>query len=82
MLIAGVALFVGQTILLNKKHEGKTVFLNQPITYEPLAWAINRGDPDFLNYLNNFLQQTKGDGFYDRMYKKWIVGTDWKKDMD
>ena len=60
------------------KGEGKTVFLNQPITYEPLAWAINKGDPDFLNYLNNFLQQTQGDGFYDRLYKKWIISTKWK----
>jgi polar amino acid transport system substrate-binding protein len=68
--------------LHGSQGKGKTVFLNQPITYEPLAWAINKGDPDFLNYLNNFLQQTKGDGFYDRLYKKWIVGTDWKKELE
>ncbi|MGD8213119.1 MAG: transporter substrate-binding domain-containing protein, partial [Desulfobacterales bacterium] len=58
--------------LYGSQGKDKTVFLNEPFTYEPLAWAINRGDPDFLNYLNNFLRQTKGDGFYDRMYKKWI----------
>jgi polar amino acid transport system substrate-binding protein len=67
--------------LHSSRGKGKTIFLNQPITYEPLAWAINKGDPDFLNYLNNFLQQTKGDGFYEKLYKKWIIGTDWQKDV-
>ena len=64
--------------------EGKdrTIFLSDPFTYEPLAWAINKGDPDFLNYLNNFLRQAKGDGFYDRMYKKWITGTEWKAELE
>jgi polar amino acid transport system substrate-binding protein len=68
--------------LYGSQGKGKTVFLNEPFTYEPLAWAINRGDPDFLNYLNNFLRQTKGDGFYDRMYKKWITGTKWKAELE
>ncbi|MGD9324320.1 MAG: transporter substrate-binding domain-containing protein [Desulfobacterales bacterium] len=68
--------------LYGSQGKDKTVFLNEPFTYEPLAWAINRGDPDFLNYLNNFLRQTKGDGFYDRMYKKWITGTKWKAELE
>ncbi|MEE8620696.1 MAG: transporter substrate-binding domain-containing protein, partial [Syntrophobacteria bacterium] len=42
-----------------------------------LAWAINKGDPDFMNWLNNFLRQVKNDGRYDRVYKKWIKGTNW-----
>ncbi|MCP4687972.1 MAG: transporter substrate-binding domain-containing protein, partial [Desulfobacterales bacterium] len=50
-------------------------------TYEPLAWAINKGDPDFLNFLNNFLRQSKGDGFYDKVYNKWIIGTEWRKEL-
>jgi len=67
--------------LYGSQGKGKTVFLDQPFTFEPLAWAINKGDPDFLNFLNNFLRQTRGDGFYDRLYKKWIIGTDWQKDL-
>ncbi len=67
--------------LYGSQGKGKTIFLSDPFTYEPLAWAINQGDPDFLNFLNNFLRQTKGDGFYDRLYKKWITGTSWKKDL-
>jgi polar amino acid transport system substrate-binding protein len=67
--------------LYGSQGKGKTIFLSDPFTYEPLAWAINKGDPDFLNYLNNFLRQSKGDGFYDRMYKKWITGTKWKAEL-
>ncbi len=68
--------------LYGSQGKGKTIFLKNPFTYEPLAWAINKGDPDFLNWLNNFLRQTKGDGFYDRLYQKWIIGTDWKKELE
>ena len=68
--------------LYGSQGQGKTVFLNEPFTYEPLAWAINKGDPDFLNFLNNFLRQTKGDGFYDQLYQKWITGTEWKKELE
>jgi polar amino acid transport system substrate-binding protein len=71
--------FVG--FMYASQGKGKTVLLDKPFTYEPLAWAINKGDPDFLNYLNNFLRQCKGDGFYDKVYNKWIKGSDWKKEV-
>jgi polar amino acid transport system substrate-binding protein len=35
--------FIG--ILYSSQGKDKTVFLDQPFTYEPLAWAINQGDP-------------------------------------
>ena len=69
-------------ILYGSQGQGKTVFLSEPFTYEPLAWAINKGDPDFLNFLGNFLRQTRGDGFYERLFKKWIIGSDWKKELE
>jgi len=67
--------------LYGSQGQGKTVFLDKPFTFEPLAWAINKGDPDFLNFLNNFLRQTRGDGFYDQLFKKWIIGSDWEKEL-
>jgi polar amino acid transport system substrate-binding protein len=69
-------------VMYAAQGKGKVVFLNQPFTYEPLAWAINKGDPDFLNWLNNFLRQMKNDGRYEKIYSKWIKNTDWKKDVD
>jgi len=65
-----------------QQGEGKVVFLDEPFTYEPLAWAVNKGDPDFLNWLNNFLHQVRNDGRYEEMYNKWIVGTEWTKDIE
>jgi polar amino acid transport system substrate-binding protein len=60
---------------------GQLVFLDTPFTYEPLAWAVRKGDPDFLNWLDNFLSQVKNDGRYDLIYQKWIKSADWIKDI-
>ena len=60
---------------------GKLIFLDEPFTFEPLAWAITKGDPDFMNWLNNFLSQVKNDGRYERIHNKWIKSTDWYKNV-
>jgi polar amino acid transport system substrate-binding protein len=60
---------------------GQIVFLDKPFTYEPLAWGVRKGDPDFLNWLNNFLAQVKNDGRYERIYNKWIKSTNWIDDI-
>ncbi|NPA87373.1 transporter substrate-binding domain-containing protein [Caminibacter pacificus] len=61
------------------KGKGRLIFLKQDLTYEPLGFAINHGDPDFLNWLNNFLRQIKHDGTYEKFYNKWFRNTDWLK---
>jgi len=55
------------------KYKKTTMGLFEPLTYEPLAWAIRKGDPDFLNFLNNFLRQVRGDGRWDQLKQKWFV---------
>ncbi len=64
-----------------KKGIGKLTFLDKPFTYEPLAWGIKKGDPDFLNWLNNFLRQIKHDGAYKKIYKKWFLSNRWLKEV-
>ena len=54
-------------------YRDKTIGIYEPLTYEPLAWAIRKGDPDFLNWLNNFLAQLRGDGRWDKLKEKWFV---------
>ncbi|QDF30008.1 transporter substrate-binding domain-containing protein [Halarcobacter anaerophilus] len=69
-------------LFMSDKGKGKLIHLDKPLTYEPLAWAVRKGDPDFLNWLNNFLRQMQEDkvvGFSDELYKKWLVDTDWLK---
>lgn len=68
-------------VVMVMQGKDKLAFLDKPFTYEPLAWAVRRGDPDFLNWLNNFLNQIKNDGRYDRIYNKWIKSTDWIKNV-
>ena len=65
-----------------QRGEGKLIFLDEPFTFEPLAWAVRKGDPDFLNWLDNFLRQLKNDGRYDRIYNKWIKSTEWLKEIE
>ncbi|MBW2002981.1 MAG: transporter substrate-binding domain-containing protein [Deltaproteobacteria bacterium] len=55
------------------KYKKDTIGIFEPLTYEPLAWAIRKGDPDFLNWLNNFLAQVRGDGRWDQLKQKWFV---------
>jgi polar amino acid transport system substrate-binding protein len=66
-------------VFMAQQGKDKLIFLDKPFTYEPLAWAVNKGDPDFLNWLDNFLRQIKNDGRYDQIYNKWIKSTDWIK---
>lgn len=65
-------------IFMAEQGKGKLFFLDKPFTYEPLAWGIRKGDPDFINFLNNFLTQTKNDGRYQKFYKKWFESTNWR----
>ncbi|MBA4366505.1 MAG: amino acid ABC transporter substrate-binding protein [Desulfobacterium sp.] len=68
-------------VFMAEQGADKLVFLDEPFTYEPLAWAIQKGDPDFLNWLNNFLRQYKNDGRYENTYNKWILSTDWYRNV-
>ncbi|UTJ06111.1 transporter substrate-binding domain-containing protein [Arcobacter roscoffensis] len=69
-------------LFMSDKGKGRLVHLDTPLTYEPLGWAIRKGDPDFLNWLNNFLRQVKEDkvvDFYNKLNQKWLKDTDWLK---
>lgn len=68
-------------VFMAQHGHGKAVFLDEPFTYEPLGMGIRKGDPDFLNFLNNFVRQIKADGTYDRLHHKWITSTQWFKNM-
>ena len=64
-----------------QKGEGKLTYLNEPFTYEPLGWAVRRGNHDFLNWLNNYMTQVRSDGTYDKIYAKWIQSDAWLKQI-
>ena len=69
-------------IFMAGKGKGNLIHLDTPLTYEPLGWAIRKGDPDFLNWLNNYLRQIKGDkvvDFYEKTNNKWLRSSSWLK---
>ncbi|SHO57166.1 transporter substrate-binding domain-containing protein [Vibrio quintilis] len=63
------------------QHQQQVIHVDDPFTYEPLGWAIRQDDPNFLNVLNNYLRQVKGDGTYQRIYDKWFKSDKWLKQV-
>lgn len=68
-------------VAFGQKGAGKLFHIDKPFTAEPLAWAVKKGDHDFINWLNNFLHQVKIDGTYDKIYKKWFQSDAWMKEI-
>ena len=62
---------------LNPSNE--LVFLDEPFTVEPIAWAIRKNDPDFIKFLNEFLARLKADSRFDQIYFKWFLSPDWHR---
>ncbi|MER0044744.1 transporter substrate-binding domain-containing protein [Pseudomonas sp. MGal98] len=69
-------------VAVNKAGAGKLVFLDEPFTFEPLAFGLKKGDYDSINWINNWLHQIREDGTYDRIHAKWFKSTNWLKEME
>jgi polar amino acid transport system substrate-binding protein len=69
------------TVAVGQKGQGKIVHLDTPFTFEPLAWAVRKGDPDILNWMENFMYQIKNDGTLDKIYHKWFQDNTWMKEI-
>lgn len=63
-----------------EKGQGKLYFIDQPFTDEPLGWAVRKGNPKFIAFLNEFLDKSKKDGSYDKIYSKWFKDNSWIKE--
>ncbi len=64
-------------VVYGAQYKDSLVHLKEPFTKEPLGWAVRKGDPDFLNWLDNFQDQIRNDGSYDALYSKWFEGVAW-----
>lgn len=69
-------------VAVEKAGAGKLLFLEEPFTYEPLAFGLKKGDYDSINFINNFLHQIREDGTYQRIHDKWFKNTEWLKEME
>jgi polar amino acid transport system substrate-binding protein len=69
-------------IAITKPQNRELLALEQPFTYEPLAFGVKKGDFDSLNWINHFLNQVAQDGTYDRLHDKWFKDADWMVEID
>jgi polar amino acid transport system substrate-binding protein len=53
---------------------GETTF-----TKEPIGFAIKKGDPDFLNFLNNWIIITSAEGWLQARHDYWFKTLDWEQ---
>src|SRR6056297_133528 len=66
------------------KYPGK-LFLplaGQTFTKEPIGFAVRKGDPDFLNYLNNWIRVRNADGWLQERHSYWFTTQDWKSQIE
>lgn len=54
------------------KYSSQVSFLGSKLTSEHLAAAVRKGDVDFLNVVNSFVQQIKGDGRLEQLKENYL----------
>lgn len=51
----------------------KIVFEKNPLSHEPSAMGLRKGDQIFLNWLNNWIQYQWDNGILQQLIDKWVV---------
>ncbi|AZF19160.1 transporter substrate-binding domain-containing protein [Pseudomonas sp. R3-52-08] len=69
-------------IAMARPENSALLTLEQPFTFEPLAFGLKKGDCDSLNWINHFLNQVAQDGTYDQLHDKWFKDTAWIAEID
>jgi len=49
---------------------------------EPIAFAVRKGEHDFMNFLNNWISLKWADGFLDERYRYWFMSEAWMDQVD
>ena len=50
----------------------------ETFTKEPIGFAIRKTDPDFLNFLNNWVLVAESEGWLAERYDYWFKTMDWE----
>lgn len=56
----------------------KLNILTEQLSYEYYSFAIAKGDPDFLRWLDYFISELKLSGEYNKLYNYWFKDQTWK----
>jgi polar amino acid transport system substrate-binding protein len=64
------------------EHPDKLVLpLDEPFTREPIAFAVRKGDPDFLNFLDGWIRTVTDDGWLAERHAYWFRTEAWKRQV-
>ena len=55
--------------------------LREDLSQEPIAFAVRKGDPDFLNWLNNWVRFTASKGWLQNRYEYWFYSNEWENQI-
>ncbi|MDF2796450.1 MAG: amino acid transporter substrate-binding protein [Pseudomonas orientalis] len=69
-------------IAMTRPENSALLTLEQPFTFEPLAFGLKKGDYDSVNWINHFLNQVAQDGTYDQLHDKWFRDTAWLAEIE
>lgn len=73
----GDAMTTDNAILLGMASQNPDyVLAGESFTQEPYGIAINKGQDNFLNEVNQALAEMHADGTYDKIFDKWFPDTD------
>jgi polar amino acid transport system substrate-binding protein len=53
--------------------------LKEDFTREPIGFAVRKGDPDSLNFLDNWIRVTEAGGWLKERKRYWFETKDWEK---
>lgn len=52
--------------------------LQEDFTREPIGFAVRKGDPDFMNFLNNWIKVANSEGWLEARFNYWFKNDEWK----
>lgn len=55
--------------------------LSKPLLETREGFAVNKGDPDFIHFLNAWIISHNADAWLTSAHKYWFEGVEWRKDF-
>jgi len=64
---------------LAKEYQEKLYLpLQEDFTKEPISFAVRKGDPDYMNWLNNWVLVNMSKGWLQNRYEYWFFTNEWE----
>jgi polar amino acid transport system substrate-binding protein len=63
---------------VEKYPDTLSIPLDQPLASQPTGIGLRKGDPDGLNFLNNWIAVRTADGWLAERFNYWFKGHEWR----